>query len=101
MQHVDLLPQVKIESDLSNIIQNTSISGVKFSWTTLSTLNEAETSSNHSQVVSSTCVTRIGDAVKWLSCPRDATGFANSLAELHNDLETVSERLNRRTILWS
>ena len=46
-------------------------------------------SSYNSQVVSSTCVTRIGDEVTWLSCPRDATGFANSIAELSNDLETV------------
>ena len=34
-------------------------------------------------------MTRVGDAVTWLSCPRDATGFANSIAELDNDLETV------------
>ena len=40
-------------------------------------------------MVSSTCVTRIGDALTWLSCPRDATGFANSIAELHNDLEAA------------
>ena len=33
-------------------------------------------------------MTRVGEAVTWLSCPRDATGFANSIAELNNDLET-------------
>ena len=37
-------------------------------------------------------MTRIGGltgSITWLSCPRDATGYPNSVAEWSNDLETV------------